>query len=218
MNFINNKKELVLDFGEIIDIGVKKPLQEKTVTPTKEVQVVTADNEDLELSKVTVEAIPAEYIKPSGKVEITDTNEVDTTNYSKAQVVDTNLIAANIKDGVKVLGIEGTYDNRKEEQEKTVTPSKETQEVTADTTEMALSKVIVEPIPNEYIVPSGKVEIKDTNEVDVTQYAAAQVVDENLTAENIKAGVSVLGIEGTHEGVDEEIVYLNILATKYGGA
>ena len=46
---------------------------------------------------------------------------------------------------------------------------------------------------------TGKVEITGTAEVDVTNYAAAQVVDANLVAENIKKDVTILGVTGTYE-------------------
>lgn len=46
---------------------------------------------------------------------------------------------------------------------------------------------------------TGKVEITGTSEVDVTNYAAAQVVDANLVAENIKKDVTILGVTGTYE-------------------
>ena len=48
--------------------------------------------------------------------------------------------------------------------------------------------------------PSGKKTIDSTSEVDVAAYATAQVSDENLTAENIKKDVEVLGITGSYEG------------------
>lgn len=47
------------------------------------------------------------------------------------------------------------------------------------------------------LFPAGKINISDTKEVDVTKYSSAQVVDENLKAENIAEGVEVLGVTGT---------------------
>ena len=49
------------------------------------------------------------------------------------------------------------------------------------------------------ITPSGKKTITNTNETDVTNFATAQVVDDNLVASNIKKNVSILGITGTLE-------------------
>lgn len=56
------------------------------------------------------------------------------------------------------------------------------------------------PIPEGYLKPEGKIDITNTEVVDVTQYSEAQIVDENLKAENIAEGVEVLGIEGTFKG------------------
>ena len=46
---------------------------------------------------------------------------------------------------------------------------------------------------------TGKKTINSTDEVDVTNYASAQVVDEYLVAENIKKDVTILGVTGTYE-------------------
>ena len=46
---------------------------------------------------------------------------------------------------------------------------------------------------------TGKINITTLDEVNVTDYAAAQVVDRNLSAENIKKDVEILGITGTLE-------------------
>lgn len=46
---------------------------------------------------------------PTGNINITDTQQVDVTNYATAQVVDANLIEENIKAGVTILGVTGTY-------------------------------------------------------------------------------------------------------------
>ena len=50
------------------------------------------------------------------------------------------------------------------------------------------------------ITPSGKINITNTEEINVTNYATAQVVDSNLSAENIKKDISILGVTGTFEG------------------
>ena len=49
------------------------------------------------------------------------------------------------------------------------------------------------------ISPTGTKTINSTDEVDVTNYASAQVVDEYLVAENIKKDVTILGVTGTYE-------------------
>ena len=49
-------------------------------------------------------------VEPTGKKEITDTEETDVSAYATAQVVDANLIAGNIKKDVTILGVTGTYE------------------------------------------------------------------------------------------------------------
>ena len=111
-------------------------LQAKSVTPTASEQVVTPDASYDGLSQVTVAG-------------------------------DANLTAANIKKGVSVFGVAGTHECPTfTTQEKTVTPSANSQTVQPDSGYDGLSQVTV----------SG---------------------DTNLTAGNIKEGVSIFGVLGT---------------------
>lgn len=58
------------------------------------------------------------------------------------------------------------------------------------------SKVTVN-VPNP---STGKLTINSLDEVNCTNYASAQVVDEYLIAENIKNGVTILGVTGSYTG------------------
>lgn len=65
-------------------IAPEPVLQEKTVTPTTSQQTITPDNGKDGLSKVIVNAVTA--------------------------AIDANIVAGNIKSGVTILGVTGTYD------------------------------------------------------------------------------------------------------------
>lgn len=202
-----------------------------------------------------------------------DWNPTITLRYEAGTIVSDNLSADNIKSGVEILGITGTYVGSGSggtivTEEKTVTPTNSTQIITPSDGKY-LSKVTVDSIPSNYIIPSGGKGIIKNGTYDVSSYAtvtvqvptidgveltdgdlyinsgnygvmvyssstvyilqdnasvhisapstvslesdtnltykSGTVTATNLTADNIKSGVSILGITGTYEGSSTSI-------------
>ena len=98
-------------------------LQTKEVEPQTVSQTITPDEEYGGLSQVDIAAVTSS--------------------------IDGNIQARNIKVGVTILGVAGSLEPDKPDQEKTVTPTEQTQEVVADAG-YELVKAIVNPIPSNY--------------------------------------------------------------------
>ena len=98
--------------------GRSLKLQPKEVTPTKSEQIITPDSAHDGLSRVTVNPIPDEYIKPSRTYSAdsytpsTSPQTIPAGTYcSGTQTIqgDSDLIASNIKSGVSIFGVNGSY-------------------------------------------------------------------------------------------------------------
>lgn len=127
-------------------------LQSKTVTPTTSQQIISADSGYNGLNTVTVNAVTS--------------------------AIDSDITAANIKSGVNILGVTGTYNNQKPEQTKSVTiTSNGTQSVTPDSGKVLTSVNITTnvPIPDGYIQPSGNFDISTNGNYNISQYASVSV-------------------------------------------
>ena len=201
--------------------GVK--LQSKTVTPSENTQTVNPDSSYDALSSVTVEAISNTYIGSSVTKKSAATYTPGTSNQSiasgqylsGAQTIkgDSNLIASNIKKGVTIFNVTGSYNEATGGptlQSKIVSPSESTQTVSPDSGYDGLSKVTVNAISSTYIgsdvtKKSAATYTPKTTDQSIAsgQYlSGTQTIkgDANLVAGNIKSGVNIFGVTGTYAG------------------
>lgn len=88
-----------------------------------------------------------------------------------------NLLSENLKEGVTCLGITGTVVELNGE-ERTINPSTEQQTITPSTGKNGITSATVN--------------------------AVTSAIDSNIVPENIKSGVTILGVTGTYTGTTTE--------------
>ncbi len=94
----------------INDISSGKPEQTKTVTPKASAQTVTPDS-GYTLSSVTVNAVPTQTKTATPSAASQDVTPDSGKFLSKVTVNgDSNLVAGNIKSGVSIFGVAGSYE------------------------------------------------------------------------------------------------------------
>lgn len=175
--------------------GTLEPIsgEEIFITPTKETQIITPNTE-------------------AGKNAITKATINPVTSEIDSKIIDTN-----IKKGVTILGVEGTFEGASTLQTKIATPTDSVQEISADSGYDALSNVTIEATPVEDITVNPSMASrtytrsgdKFINSVTVNQVTSE--VDPNIQPENIKQNMSILGVVGTYKG--EQQNYFGALNT-----
>ena len=201
-------------------------LQSKTVSPSESAQTVKADNGYDGLSQVTVNAVSKTYVGSGVTKKSAATYTPGTSDQSIAsgqylngtQTIkgDSNLTAANIKNGVKIFNVTGSYagsssgGSNPKLQTKTATPSESTQTISPDSGYDGLSSVTVNAVSKTYVGSGVTKKAAATytpktsdQSIAASQYlSGAQTIkgDVNLVAGNIKSGVSIFGVTGTYVG------------------
>ena len=138
-----------IDLSEIQAVVFPVESEEVTIEPTTEEQVILPTSDRKLIGKATVKAVTKD--------------------------IDANIKPENIVLGKTILGVEGNVAPDKPDQTKTTIPTRERQVVRADVG-FELAENIVEPIPEEYVVPQGELLIDENNKTfDVKNYESAKV-------------------------------------------
>lgn len=195
--------------------------QTKTVTPTKSSQIITPDTGYNALSGVTVNAIPNEYIIPSGSITITKNGINDVTNYSSVTVdvrnssINLQSKNASISTSEQTITSDTGYDGLSSVtiealslQSKTVNPSNSIQVIEPSSSYHALSSVTVNAIqsgsagtPDTTISTTPTISINSSGLITVSVSSSQSVtptVSEGYVSEGTSGTISVSG-SNTHQ-------------------
>ena len=169
----------------VVDVQPEVSLEERSVSINENGQVIVTTTPGFTgMSKVNINvAVPQEEFD----VQPTTTDQRITPREGYAfgggtvravtSDIDENITSDNIKNGVTILGVEGTFKGEKPEERFDVKPTTTDQTIT----------------PREgYAFGGGTVR------------AVTSDIDNNISPDNIKNGVTILGVEGTFSGEKPE--------------
>lgn len=187
--------------------GGNYSLQEKSVTPTKKQQSITADSGYYGLSGVTVGAIPEAYQDVSsttaaagdvltGKVFVLADGTVTTGTMANNGTVTKTLDTSTVKYEITAGYHSGTGTVSITLEEKSVTPSKSAQTITP-TSGKVLSKVTVAAIPDAYQDVTGVTATADKVLDGAYFVTSAGVKTEGTMANNGSATKTIDGLTTT---------------------
>lgn len=129
-----------------------------------------------------------------GEFIIRDLDTHNVAEYATARVEDGDLTAANIKQGVDILGVRGTY---------TSDATAISNDIAAGVTAYVAGKKVTGTMTSK----SSQSYTPSTEDIIISsgQYLSGNQTikgDSNLKAENIASGVTIFGVKGTSTGID----------------
>lgn len=188
-----------------VNVPTEANLQSKSVSPSSSEQTITPDAGFTGLSQVVVAGAPLQTRTVTPTAAAQQIEKTTSSWYGLQRVNingDANLIPGNIRSGISIFGVNGSYSPSFQLQSKNVTPSGSAQAITPDSGYDGLSRVDVAAIALEAksVTPSASQQVitpaSGYNGLSKVTIAG----DADLIASNIKKDVNIFGVIGTYEG------------------
>ena len=189
-------------------------LQTKTATYTpttsQQTDTITADvgYDGLQEVDVTVNAMPMGTVRVyDATLSVLPTISVDASGLITASVSDSMSVGASVNAGYVNSAISGTFATNGSNTQQlstqgatTIIPSA-TQQTAVAAGKFTTSAVVVDPIPSQYIIPTGSMTITSNgSNIDIAQYATVDVNVPSSTAtktsESLSSTTTTLSISG----------------------
>ena len=175
-------------------------------------------------NELSIEDLELDVVKMPTSVMEKIITENGTYNAKDDNVDGYNIVHVSVSEPIGTIDIvnNGTYDVKNKAnanvnvmpllEEKSVIPTKEVREITSDVNFDGLSKVIVQPIPDEYIIPSGTRYINTNGNYDVREQENVIVnVPEKVL------GSKTITENGTYNPIDDGLDgYNNVIVATSG--
>lgn len=186
-----------------VNVPTEAVLQSKSVSPASNEQTITPDVGFNGLSQVVVAGAPLETrtVTPTAAAQQIEKSSGSYYGLERVNVSgDNNLIPGNIRNGVSIFGIQGTYAASAQMQSKSVIPSGSAQTVLPDAGYDGLSQVNVTAIALEVksVTPSASQQVVTPSSGKSGLSKVTVAGDADLIASNIKKDVNIFGVIGTY--------------------
>lgn len=161
----------------ITSIKVTPTNQNRTVTPTTSQQTLSVNTGYSGNGTITVSAVTS--------------------------AIDSDIVAGNIKSGVNILGVNGTLTELKGETRSVSITSSAGNTFTPSSGKNGITSITVTPTnQNRTVTPTTSQQTLNINSGysgngTITVSAVTSAIDSNITAGNIKSGITILGVTGT---------------------
>ena len=110
---------------------------------------------------------------------------------------------------------EETAEENKDLQEKTATPTKDIQVVRPDDEFRGLSRVVIDPIPDEYIIPTGTLFVNANGDYEVREFDKIIVNVEGEDNSPLPTGIIGITENGTHDVTNYANANVNVEGVPY---
>ena len=187
-----------------VNVPTEEPvLQSKSVSPGSSQQVIQPDDGYDGLAQVTVAGAPLQTRTVTPTAAGLQVEKSSSSYYGLQRVNvngDENLIPGNIRNGVSIFGVAGTFNPSFQLQSKNVTPTTAAQTIQPDSGYDGLSQVVVAaaPLQAKSVTPSKSQQVIQPASGYVGLSKVTVAGDADLIAANIKKDVNIFGVIGTY--------------------